>query len=500
MNPSAASPLRLRFQPASPWFGGLHALPWVFLLALPWGLAGCGPGTTHYALVEQHLRAGNPAGADKVMQEAEGRYGRREQVLYWMDRGMTLHLAGRYRESNGFLEQADQEIERLYTSRLRTEAKALLVNDTSLPFEGEPFEQVMVNVIKAVNYSAMGDWTEAVVEARRIDHRLNLLSDRVNDQGAYRDDAFARYLSGLLFEVAGERNDAFIAYRKAYEEYRRSSAWIRTPVPPLLQADLLRMTSALHLPDEHAEYQTAFPGVPWQPPSETKDLAQVIVISYNGRAPRKEDRFLDLPISLDALQLVLLTKGVMGPSNQHTRVTESLLYGLSGRVVRVALPALVPQKTQVASLHVQASGPGGSYGATSVLASDLTAIAEKNLKDRYGSLALKAVARAALKFGLAEGASLGAQAAAGEDAGPWVGFLVGLFGKVWAVASEEADKRSWRTLPDEVHVARLWVPPGTYTVGIRPVGRGGNPAAPGSAHTVTLQRGETRLFVERLLQ
>ena len=36
----------------------------------------------------------------------------------------------------------------------------------------------------------------------------------------------------------------------------------------------------------------------------------MIVISYNGRAPRKEDQFLDVPISLDALQLVLLNRGL----------------------------------------------------------------------------------------------------------------------------------------------------------------------------------------------
>ena len=34
-----------------------------------------------------------------------------------------------------------------------------------------------------------------------------------------------------------------------------------------------------------------------------RQLAQVVVIGYHGRAPRKEDQFLDLPISLDASAL-----------------------------------------------------------------------------------------------------------------------------------------------------------------------------------------------------
>ncbi len=38
----------------------------------------------------------------------------------------------------------------------------------------------------------------------------------------------------------------------------------------------------------------------------------------------------------------------------------------------------------------------------------------------------------------------------------------GLLTKGLAVASEESDKRSWQTLPDEIHLARTWVSPGTF--------------------------------------
>ena len=47
-------------------------------------------------------------------------------------------------------------------------------------------------------------------------------------------------------------------------------------------------------------------------------------------------------------------------------------------------------------------------------------------------------------------------------------FAVGLLTKGLAVASEEADKRSWQTLPDEIHLARIWVPPGDYRVQSQP--------------------------------
>ena len=77
---------------------------------------------------------------------------------------------------------------------------------------------------------------------------------------AYRDDGFARYLSGILYESTGDVNNAFIAYRKAYETFDASRAWSRTGVPAQLRADLLRTADALHLSQELTEYQICFPG------------------------------------------------------------------------------------------------------------------------------------------------------------------------------------------------------------------------------------------------
>jgi hypothetical protein len=461
-------------------------------------LAGCSSTTNRYALVEESLQAGDMKRADLIVEQAERDYGTTSRLLYRMDRGMTLHLAGRYQESTTILEQAEADVEELYTRRVRAETKAFLINDALLPYEGEPYEQVMINVLKALNYAQVGSLHEALVEARRIDQRLNVLSDQAGDKDAYRDDAFARYLTGILYEATGDLNNAFIAYRKAYESYRQARPWARVTVPPMLRTDLLRVTEALSLTQEHQEYREAFAEVSWQPVSQQQQLAHLVVISYNGRAPRKEDQFIDLPISLEALRLVLLTKGAIGNSSQDSRAAESLLYGLSGRVVRVALPRLVPQKSQVAYAQVSLIGAGESFTGRTELMQDFSALAAKSLNDRYLPLAVKAVARAAVKYALAEGAGRGAQAAAGRDAGPLVGILVGALAHALAVGTEESDKRSWRTLPDEIQIARLWVPPGSYELQINPFGRGG---ALGRhvTQTVTLQSGETKFFIERVM-
>ncbi len=462
-------------------------------------LAGCGPSVNRYLLIETSLRAHDPKGADAIVQRAEKEYGEKSLVLYGMDRGMILQLAGDYQQSNAVLERAEEELDRLYTRRIRTETLAFLTNDTALPYEGEPFEQVLINVLKALNYTRLGQWQEALVEARRIDHRLNVLSDRTKEKNAYRDDGFARYLSGILYESTGDVNNAFIAYRNAYEIFEATSAWSHMAVPSQLRVDLLRTAEALHFTQDLATYQQAFPETKWETSQALQSLAQVVVISYNGRAPRKEDQFLDLPISLDALQLVLLNRGASQSNQPSQRAADSVLYGLNGHVVRVALPRLVPQKTQVPIDRVSLISENGMRVTVSTeLAQNVTALAEKALSERMAGITVKALARAATKFALAEGTTREAEKAAGKDAGPLVGLLVGLMTKGLAVASEEADKRSWQTLPDEIHLARVWVPAGRYQVQSQPAGSY-DPLRPETMKTLSLRPGETTVLIQRVM-
>lgn len=492
--------LRVAHGPPLRWHAVISVLPTSTLLLISSVLlAGCGPSINHYLLVEQSLLAGDPQRAAAIVEQAEKEYGTRSRLLYKMDRGMALQLAGQYQQSSAVLEQAEEEVERLYTRTVRSETAAFLTNDNVLPYEGDAYEHVMINVVKALNYAAQGQLQEALVEVRRIDHRLNVLSDRVKDSTKYRNDAFARYMSGILYEAAGDLNNAFIAYRNAYEAYTGMRGWLRLSPPPSLRADLLRTADALHLTTEFDGYRQAFPDVVWQPAvSEQAQFAQVVLISYNGRAPRKEDLYLDLPISLDALQLVLLNRGVFQSPYPRNRAADSLLYGLNGQVVRVALPRLVSQKTRIPFETMKLTDSRGeSATVRSEVAQSITALAEKSLSERLPTITVKALARAATKFAMAEGAMFGAQQAAGRDAAPWVGLLVGLIAKGLAVASEEADKRSWQTLPDEIHVARAWVAPGPYSMSVQLAGPGMTGGKEG--HVLHLAPGETMFVIQRVM-
>jgi uncharacterized protein len=68
-----------------------------------------------------------------------------------------------------------------------------------------------------------------------------------------------------------------------------------------------------------------------------------------------------------------------------------------------------------------------------------------------------------------------------------------------SIASEEADTRSWRTLPDEIQIARAWVPAGEYAAHIRTVGYRAELRLPGTREPLVLREGETRFLIERVV-
>ena len=94
-------------------------------------LTSCGPSVNRYVLIEQSLQAGDPHRAATIVEQTEQEYGARGRLLYAMDRGMVLQLAGQYEHSNAALNRAEEDIERLYTKSIRTETAAFLTNDNA---------------------------------------------------------------------------------------------------------------------------------------------------------------------------------------------------------------------------------------------------------------------------------------------------------------------------------------------------------------------------------
>ena len=454
-----------------------------------------------YARIDRDLVAGHPNEAVAALEGKQSSYGSHSKVLYSMDLGMLQQIAGQYSESNQSLTKAEDLSDALYTRRITSEAEAFLTNDTALPYEGEDFEKVMLNIVMMVNYADLGMLDDALVEARKVDHKLTVLNDRNGGKMSYSKDPLARYFSGVLYEAVGDLNNALVAYRLAYDAFQQARKLYGTPVPDLLRADLLRLSEAMGLTDEHQEYRKEFPGIAWRPMAETQDLAELIFVAGEGRAPMKRDVFIDVPFSRQALGVVLATKGVVYPNYSDHRAAQSVLYGLTGRVMRIAVPKFVPRRSRVAHSLAIVSNGVTRFDTHLALMEDVTATAVKDLDERIVRTTVKAVARAAWKFALAEGVHVGAQRAVGrQHEGELIGTIAGVLAHIAAVETEEADKRSWVTLPDRIHVGRVLVPPGTYDIELRWRGRAGEEVAKQPMRRVTLKAGEKRFISTREMQ
>ena len=183
---------------------GLSSYPILLLLFALASTSACASNALPYARIERALVDGNPAEGVAILEKTQGVYGSRSEALYLMDKGMIQHLAGHYTDSIQSLSKAEALTEDLYTRRIRSEVEAFLTSDNALPYEGEEFEKVLLNVLMAVNYAQLGLWDDALVEARKVDHKLTVLSDRNQQRMTYSKDALARYLSGVLYEATGD--------------------------------------------------------------------------------------------------------------------------------------------------------------------------------------------------------------------------------------------------------------------------------------------------------
>ncbi len=218
-------------------------------------MIGCSSMRTsksQYAGMMENLRANDFRACLTQIEEAKEKlYKEKEKVLFYLDAGMLYHYCGNYKKSNDYLEKAEFAIEELYTKSIGKAAASILLNDNALDYFGEDYEDIYLNVFKALNYLHMDDPEDAFVEIRRINNKLNLLEDKYKKMAdefnkskekkkefkigdiKFYNSALARYLSMLLYQAEGKIDDARIDLKKIREAIENQPTVYNFDVPPL---------------------------------------------------------------------------------------------------------------------------------------------------------------------------------------------------------------------------------------------------------------------------
>jgi hypothetical protein len=137
-----------------------------------------------------------------------------DRLLRGMYAGLVAYYAGDYDRSAGAFERVWTMSDDRVTRKLSKEAASLVSNDRALPFMPGPSERLLARHYAMLGFLRRDDREGAAVEARR----LVLLLQELDDQGVPVEPsmrAMLHYVAGAVFEAAGERNDADVAWRNA---------------------------------------------------------------------------------------------------------------------------------------------------------------------------------------------------------------------------------------------------------------------------------------------
>ncbi|MGA2052600.1 MAG: hypothetical protein ABSH19_04740 [Opitutales bacterium] len=429
--------------------------PWALFLAGSFAIlgSGCASYTDDTQGLRQAWSAGDVQQAAQIATtKAQKDQGGTNALLWQLEAGATTRANSQFNDSLLAFSQSENLFD-YWDARpdisISGEAAATMVNQTILPYRGHAYDKIMASTYQALNYLDLGRYDEARVEINRsyqyqkdavAANASNIASAQAaankasaasaqnpgstdtydvnraesdpqfqaNVSDAYGDldnlkfyapyvNPFSVYLEGLYFLGRGETNSDFERARVAFKRVR----------------DLIGSNSYID-----ADYALAdsLAGGGTLPPL-------TYVIFETGQAPIRSEIRIDIPLFI---------------------VSRSVPY------VGVAFPKLVYNNEFCPGLTV--SGANTTPLHTTLLC-NMDLVIGQDFKNELPTIIIKTLisagAKAAAQYGLY---------AATKNSGDWA-VVAEIAGVVYQAATNQADLRTWVTLPKEFTYCRLPTPP-----------------------------------------
>ncbi|MDR0822672.1 MAG: hypothetical protein LBN20_02685 [Endomicrobium sp.] len=450
----------------------------VFLFCAAVFLGGCSANMSkYYGGLRKDIANKHYASAAKTVESKKSEYGQKNILLFYLDSGAVNQYAAELENSKKNLEIAKLVFDENYTKSISAGAASMIFNDASMPYYGENFERAYITVMQSLNFILQGQDNEAVVEARQID---TLFKFFLSEKGFYTDDPFVRYFMGLVYENGGYLNDAHISYSLALEAYKKSK--IQQTAPQDLIDDAYTSALRLQMNDKAANIKRQYPSakqniIPYE-------QGELIILDYNGIIPEKTETVFELALS-KAWAFVDINNIDKNDMKDYQTAKSAAISAFASDYIKVSFPKYKPIVHSVRSFTIEAKqGSKSSY-----LAADLGQIAQNTLDAQIAKVYAKTIARAAIKYIAGKQVS----AKAKEKGGDGWGALAQIAANVYSAVSETADLRAWNTLPENILMARIFLPQGKNTITIRYIGANG--AVIGSEAMIVDIKGKKKNFV-----
>jgi uncharacterized protein len=404
--------------------------------------AGCGPSAATRSNFTNEFRAARYERAAEFMGAPALCAGppNSSRLLETLEAGAAYRAAGRRQESCKLFNDAEDYLKH-YDQQLAAETSAqilaaLLVNDKTLPYRGETYDGVMVNVYKALNYLEEAKWDQARVELNRVNERQRRAVERHSAAIRKQQEAVAKKKQESVDIQRNLDNPAVRSTIDAkYKELSAATAtWRAYPdfVNPF--ATYVQGLSFLLMAEDAADYGKA-----------RDALRRVHGMTGDSRLIEGDlemvESLLDHKVARKSVPptVWMIYENGLGPVKEEVRFDIPLLFQ-NVSYVGIALPVLRFREPAYPALTVR-SGSGDLATTEDLFSMD--GVVAKEFQLELPQVVTRAVLSAVVKTVM--------QYEATKEGGA----LGNVLSSAYNFLSTGADTRGWSALPKSIQVARF---------------------------------------------
>ena len=407
---------------------------------------------SQYEEIDKNIYSGNyQAAISQIESSKEKVYKEKDEVLYYLNLGILYHYADEYEKSNELLTKAEFAIEDLFTKSASKIATSILLNDNALDYSGEDYEDIYLNIFKALNYIKLNETDASFVEINRINLKLNKLDDKYKDLGdkmnaglmkkmgektkdeekpeikpeknKFHNDALGKLISMLLYRSDNDWDDARMDLDKIKEAWRSQGQIYNFTMPQL------------------------------DPYLEKTDGSKINIISFIGKSPIKKA----------ATYYITTFDGYVNiTSTEPVQFSETMPWPCKeGKHFKFSLPYIVKRGTIVGRISVLVDGVEKKELS---MIENMENVAHTTFKVKAPLIYVKSVARTILKGLAAEQAK---DKMDKEIANPYLAFASKIATNVAVDMTENADLRISRFFPAQAMIGEIEVASGLHNISVK---------------------------------
>lgn len=455
----------------------------IALLATALLLCSCAnKAVTRYETIAPVLKKEGFDGAiAKIKEDPDELYGEKSEWLYHFDLGTLYHYNGDNKKSIKHFEKAEQIYDELYTKSVTNEAAALVTNDNIRPYRARPFEIILMYQYQILNYLAMKDVEGALVEVKRAQIALEALYQK--DQEKVNDNGFLRYLCAIVYEMAGESDDAAISYIQAAKAYREGNIQMPPEVWEFISESLTQM--------DRREDLKALKMKPMKETPIASDVRQkgqeIIVVGYAGHSPILGELYMSGTFVSGGAMNMTYKDGKTGEMRSMTLIAPTVPNGNGGTFhIGFALPEKKPLPQLARKFDVKVDG----MKIIPEKVVSVNAELDKNIEEETPTTITRTAVRVTIRTIAAQIAKEKTQTG---NAG--LNLLKNIAVDVGQAQLEQADLRIGLFMPNSVYMTRIPVEPGAHKVKVRALDKQGNVVSDYAFDKVKVAKGQKKILI-----